>query len=50
MDIWDVDKLVLFIAFVIPGFVSIKTYQLGVRRQHLWDRFSSGLTECFCSS
>ena len=21
-----------------------------VRRQHLWDRFSSGLTECFCSS
>ena len=29
MDIWDVDKLVLFIAFVIPGFVSIKTYQLG---------------------
>ena len=23
---------------------------LNVRRQHLWDRFSSGLTECFCSS
>jgi len=21
-----------------------------VRRQHLWDRFSSGLRECFCSS
>jgi len=21
-----------------------------VRRQHLWDRFGSGLTECFCSS
>ena len=28
MDIWEVDKLVLFIAFVIPGFISIKTYQL----------------------
>ncbi len=21
-----------------------------VRRQHLWNRFSSGLKECFCSS
>lgn len=28
MDIWDADKLFLFIAFVIPGFVSIKTYEL----------------------
>jgi hypothetical protein len=28
LDIWDVDKLVLFIAFVIPGFVCLKTYQL----------------------
>ncbi|MFN3901608.1 MAG: DUF6338 family protein [Alishewanella aestuarii] len=28
MDIWDIDKLVLFIAFVIPGFISIKAYQL----------------------
>lgn len=28
MDIWEVDKLVLFIAFVIPGFISIKAYQL----------------------
>jgi len=28
MDIWDANKLVLFIAFVIPGFVSIKCYQL----------------------
>ena len=28
MEIWEVDKLVLFIAFVIPGFVSIKCYQL----------------------
>lgn len=30
MNIWDTDKLVLFIAFVIPGFVSIKTYDLFV--------------------
>lgn len=28
MEIWEIDKLVLFIAFVIPGFVSIKCYQL----------------------
>lgn len=28
MDIWQVDKLILFIAFVIPGFISIKFYQL----------------------
>lgn len=28
MDIWSADKLVLFIAFVIPGFISIKCYQL----------------------
>ncbi len=28
MDIWDIDKLLLFIAFVIPGFISIKTYEL----------------------
>lgn len=28
MDIWDLDKLFLFIAFVVPGFISIKVYQL----------------------
>lgn len=28
MNIWDADKLVLLIAFVIPGFISIKTYDL----------------------
>lgn len=28
MDIWEHDKLALFIAFVIPGFISIKCYQL----------------------
>ncbi|KAB8195640.1 hypothetical protein FKV24_005050 [Lysobacter maris] len=28
MDIWGADKLVLFLAFVIPGFISIKCYQL----------------------
>lgn len=28
MSIWEGDKLLLFIAFVIPGFVSIKTYEL----------------------
>ena len=28
MDIWDQNKLVLFIAFVVPGFVSLKSYEL----------------------
>lgn len=28
MDIWELDKFILFIAFVIPGFISIKCYQL----------------------
>ena len=28
MDIWDIDKLQLFIMFVIPGFISQKVYQL----------------------
>lgn len=28
MSIWETDKLVLFIAFVIPGFISIKVYEL----------------------
>lgn len=28
MDIWEVDKLIIFIAFVVPGFISLKTYEL----------------------
>lgn len=28
MDIWDANKLTLFVAFVVPGFISIKTYSL----------------------
>jgi len=28
MDIWQTEKLALFIAFVIPGFISIKVYEL----------------------
>ncbi|PHS44337.1 hypothetical protein E5672_02030 [Alteromonas portus] len=28
MSIWDTDKLLLFIGFVVPGFLSIKVYQL----------------------
>ena len=32
MDIWEADKLALFLAFVIPGFLSLKTYAvLGLR-------------------
>lgn len=28
MDLWDTNKLVLFIAFVIPGFITLKYYDL----------------------
>lgn len=28
MDIWETNKLALFVAFVIPGFVSLKSYEL----------------------
>ncbi len=28
MDIWQVDKLVLFLIFFIPGFISVKIYDL----------------------
>ncbi len=28
MDIWETNKLVLFIAFVVPGFISLKVYEL----------------------
>ena len=28
MDIWEIDKFILFFAFAIPGFISIKTYEL----------------------
>lgn len=28
MNIWDADKLVLFVAFAIPGFIALKAYEL----------------------
>lgn len=28
MDIWQIDKLILFLLFFIPGFISIKVYNL----------------------
>jgi hypothetical protein len=28
MNIWEADKLILFIAFVIPGFITIKAFEL----------------------
>jgi len=28
MDIWETNKLLLFVGFVIPGFISLKTYEL----------------------
>lgn len=28
MSIWEIDKLLIFIAFVIPGFISLKVYSI----------------------
>jgi len=28
MNIWETDKLIVFLLFVIPGFISLKTYEL----------------------
>lgn len=28
MNIWETDKLIIFLLFVIPGFISLKTYEL----------------------
>lgn len=28
MDIWEIDKIYIFIAFAIPGFISLKVYEL----------------------
>ena len=28
MDIWDENKILIFIAFVVPGFIAIKFYEL----------------------
>lgn len=28
MEIWEIDKIYVFIAFVIPGFISLKVYEL----------------------
>lgn len=28
MDVWEANKLLLFIAFAIPGFISLKSYEI----------------------
>lgn len=33
MDIWELDKLELFLVFFIPGFISVKVYDLLVPRE-----------------
>src|SRR3990172_7524721 len=34
MDIWEINKLILFIAFVVPGFISTKVYELVYPASH----------------
>lgn len=48
MDIWEIDKLQLFIMFIVPGFISIKIYDLiipGERRD-----FSQAIIEAIAYS
>ena len=48
MDIWNADKLTLFLVFFLPGFISIKVYDLmvpGERRD-----FSKSLLEAISYS
>jgi hypothetical protein len=48
MDIWNVDKLALFLIFFVPGFISMKVYDLrvpGERRD-----FSKSLLEAISYS
>jgi len=33
LNIWDLDKLFLFIMFVVPGFISLKAYELFIPSQ-----------------
>lgn len=48
MDIWQTDKLVLFLLFFIPGFISIKAYQLLVATEKL--KFADIFAEAVCYS
>ena len=34
MDIWEPEKIILFLAFFMPGFISIKVYELIVATKH----------------
>lgn len=34
MNIWDESKLIIFIAFVVPGFIAIKAYELLLPSRH----------------
>ena len=34
MDIWQSDKLILFLLFVIPGFISLKFYELLIPNEY----------------
>ena len=43
MDIWSLDKLVLFLALFVPGFVSIKVYRMLIPSQ--WRDWSSNVFE-----
>jgi len=43
MDIWEINKLVLFLLFFIPGFISMKVYQLLIASDKI--KFSDAIAE-----
>lgn len=48
MNIWEVDKALLFLALVLPGFISIKMYSLMVAGEYR--NYSNSLVEAICYS
>lgn len=48
MNIWDIDKTLLFLVLVLPGFISIKVYRLIVATEY--KDFSKSLIETICYS
>ena len=48
MNIWEIDKVLLFIVLVLPGFISLKVYNLIVANKNR--DFSKSVVEAVCYS
>ena len=48
MDIWEIDKALLFVVLFIPGFISIKVYELLIASEKR--DFSTSIAEAIAYS